>query len=132
MRVIDLLQADRVRILAACRAELADAQSPETVASTVQQFFYEMTQAAAECAEPVSLASLELKEASLVGDSAIMALLRSRVGQLARRSRAPVLISGETGLASDIARALYTLRRTRMASGSSWARQAGPPNSKLT
>ncbi|HKO51577.1 MAG TPA: helix-turn-helix domain-containing protein [Polyangiaceae bacterium] len=108
MKLLDLLQADRDRIFAAYQAELVAGRAPETLVASVQQFFSGIAEAVAESAGPLSSTSLAAKEAALVGASASTTLLRSRIGQLARRSRAPVLILGDKGVGKrHCARALH-------------------------
>ncbi len=105
-KLLELLEAERARIVAAYREARADGCAPETLSLAVAQFFSEVAQSAAENATP-SL-SLAAKDALLVGGSPSITLLRSRIGQLAQRSRAPVLISGETGVGKrHCARALH-------------------------
>ncbi|HEX3775219.1 MAG TPA: helix-turn-helix domain-containing protein [Polyangiaceae bacterium] len=113
MPLYEFMLAHREEIVAACKAELEHTDSPSPLARYVARSFDEALQslkhgasADFDCAEREK----EKKEAEplTVGQSAVMAQVRNAVAQMARRSRVPVLISGEFGVGKrHAARALH-------------------------
>jgi DNA-binding NtrC family response regulator len=98
MALREFLHAHRDEILAAFQSDI-EQEPRERLADYVHEYFAEIALAA----KPSSNS-----ECLLVGDSPTMSHLRTRVDQLSRRSRAPVLIFGEAGAGRrHLARALH-------------------------
>ncbi|HET7544711.1 MAG TPA: helix-turn-helix domain-containing protein [Polyangiaceae bacterium] len=99
MALREFMQAHRNEILEAYRMD-CEREPRERLAEYVQGYFAELAQ---------SVTPKLSNELLLVGDSSAMSHLRTRVDQLSRRSRAPVLIYGEAGSGRrHLARALHT------------------------
>jgi len=95
MALREFMQAHRDEILEACRID-SEREPRDPLAVHLLQYFAEL----APSATP--------NERVLIGDSSAMCHLRTRVDQLSRRSRAPVLIFGEPGAGRrHLARALH-------------------------
>jgi DNA-binding NtrC family response regulator len=103
----DFLSAQRTDLLARFEAFLRCEQSLDTLARDLQEFLNEVNSLARDTRRPTE-APLADKEALLVGGSASMISVRTRIGQLANRSRTAVLIVGESGVGKrHTARALH-------------------------
>jgi len=107
MKPLDLLLARRAEFLAAFESSLSQRHSPAELQRELHEFFAEIAEAA-QSASSTSASLRSYDENALVGVSAAMVSLRSRVGQLSSRSRAPVLLIGERGVGKrHCARALH-------------------------
>ena len=97
----------RAEYLAIFKASLTRGQSTVDILREVQEFFAEIAHDACTGANSESTAHSHA-ESLLLGTSAAIVSLRSRIGQLASRSRTPVFILGETGVGKKhCARALH-------------------------
>ena len=98
MALREFMHRHRDEILEAYRAD-SEREPRERLAEYIHEYFAELAQ---------SVTPKLSNERLLVGDSSAMSHLRTRVDQLSRRSRAPVLIFGEAGAGRrHLARALH-------------------------
>jgi two-component system response regulator AtoC len=103
----EFLSAQRTDLLARFEAFLGCEQPLDVLARDLQDFLSEVNSLVRDTRRATE-APLADKEALLVGGSAAMISLRARVGQLSNRSRAAVLIVGESGVGKrHTARALH-------------------------
>jgi len=106
MSVRNFVLAHREELLQACRAELVNARTAEQVAADLQAEFLALTETAFD--SDTAAVGGGPDPLTLVGDSPAVTALKTRIDQLSRRSRAPVVVYGEAGTGKrHCARALH-------------------------